>query len=42
MRNAAAAVLLVVGLLQMAGDCLRLPALKGLGTATVASPGPSS
>jgi hypothetical protein len=40
MRNAAAAVLLLVGLLQMAGDCLRLPALKGLGTATVASPAP--
>lgn len=36
----AAVVLLVVGLLQMAGDLLRLPALKGIGAATGASPAP--
>jgi hypothetical protein len=36
----APALLLVVGLLQMAGDVLRLPALKGLGAATAASPAP--
>jgi hypothetical protein len=40
MRNAAALVLLAVGLLQMAGDLLRWPALKGLGAATTASPAP--
>jgi len=32
--------LLVVGLLQMAGDVLHLPAVKGLAAATVASPAP--
>lgn len=36
----AAAVLLVIGLLQMAGDVLHLPALKGLGAATAISPAP--
>jgi len=40
MRKIAAAGLLVVGLLQMSGDLLGLPALKGLGTATTASPAP--
>jgi hypothetical protein len=33
-------VLLVVGLLQMTGDMLRAPALKGIGAATGASPAP--
>jgi hypothetical protein len=33
-------VLLIVGLLQMAGDLLQLPALKGIGAATGASPAP--
>jgi len=33
-------VLLVVGLLQMTGDILRAPALKGIGAATGASPAP--
>jgi len=33
-------VLLVVGLLQMAGDLLRVPAIKGLAAATAASPAP--
>jgi hypothetical protein len=33
-------ILLVVGLLQMTGDLLRLPALKGIGAATGASPAP--
>ena len=36
----AAVFLLVVGLLQMAGDLFHLPALKGLGAATAASPAP--
>jgi hypothetical protein len=36
----AALILLVVGLLQMAGDLLRLPALKAIGAATGASPAP--
>lgn len=36
----AAFVLLVVGLLQMMGDLLRAPALKGIGAATGASPAP--
>jgi len=36
----AAVVLLLVGLLQMAGDLLRIPALKGIGAATGASPAP--
>jgi hypothetical protein len=35
-----ALVLLVVGLLQMTGDLLHLPALKGIGAATGASPAP--
>src|SRR5581483_2243312 len=35
-----ALVLLIVGLLQMAGDLLHLPALKALGAATGASPAP--
>jgi hypothetical protein len=34
------AFLLGVGLLQMTGDLLRLPALKGIGAATAASPAP--
>ena len=38
--NRAAAFLLSVGLLQMAGDLLHLPALKGIGAATGASPAP--
>jgi hypothetical protein len=33
-------VLLVVGLLQMTGDLLREPPLKGIGAATTASPAP--
>lgn len=33
-------VLLVIGLLQMVGDLCRLPALRGIGVATVASPAP--
>lgn len=33
-------LLLALGLLQMAGDLLRLPALKGIGAATTASPAP--
>jgi hypothetical protein len=40
MRNAAAAILLVVGLLQMAGDLFQVPVLKGIGAATTASPAP--
>jgi hypothetical protein len=36
----AAAVLLIVGLSQMAGDLLGLPVLKGLGAATAAAPAP--
>jgi hypothetical protein len=36
----AALILLVAGLLQMTGDLLRLPALKGLGAATGAAPAP--
>lgn len=35
-----AVVLLLVGLLQMTGDVLRLPALKGIGAATTISPAP--
>ena len=38
--NRSATGLLVVGLLQMAGDLLGLDALKGLGAATAASPAP--
>lgn len=33
-------LLLALGLLQMAGDVLRLPAIKGLAAATAASPAP--
>lgn len=40
MREKAASVLLAVGLLQMSGDVLGLPALKGLGMATAAAPAP--
>ena len=40
MKEKAAAALLGVGLLQMAGDVLGVPALKGLGMATAASPAP--
>jgi hypothetical protein len=36
----AAFILLVAGLLQMTGELLRLPALKGIGAATGASPAP--
>jgi hypothetical protein len=36
----AAAVLLIVGLLQMSGDLFGSPALKGIGAATGASPAP--
>jgi hypothetical protein len=36
----AAFILLVVGLLQMTGDLLRLPALKAIGAATGTSPAP--
>jgi len=36
----AASFLLVVGLLQMAGDILRLPAVKAIGAATAESPAP--
>jgi hypothetical protein len=35
-----AALLLLLGLMQMAGDLLRLPLLKGIGTASGASPAP--
>ena len=38
--NKTALVLLAVGLLQMTGDVFDLPALKGIGAATVASPAP--
>jgi hypothetical protein len=41
MRNALAGVfLLVLGLAQMAGDVLHIPALKGVAAATGASPAP--
>jgi hypothetical protein len=36
----AASVLLLIGLLQVAGDLLHLPALKGMGAATGVSPAP--
>jgi hypothetical protein len=39
-RDLAALALLVVGLLQMAGDAFGVPALRALGAATVASPLP--
>jgi hypothetical protein len=38
--NKAAAFLMVVGLLQMTGDLCGVPALRGIGAATVASPAP--
>jgi hypothetical protein len=38
--NKAAAGLLIVGLLQMTGDFLGLPVLRGIGAATCASPAP--
>lgn len=38
--NKAPLGLLIVGLLQMTGDVLSIPALKGIGAATVASPAP--
>jgi hypothetical protein len=40
MRRTGAVLLLVLGLLQMAGEVLHLPALKALGLATAASPAP--
>lgn len=40
MKEKAAAALLGLGLLQMSGDVLGSPALKGLGMATAASPAP--
>jgi hypothetical protein len=40
MKRVGGVLLLIVGLLQMAGDILRLPALKALGLATAASPAP--
>jgi hypothetical protein len=36
----AAIALFLVGIMQMAGDLLRVPALKGIGAATTASPAP--
>jgi hypothetical protein len=39
-RQAAAAALLFIGLLQMTGDLLGWPALKAVGAATAASPAP--
>jgi hypothetical protein len=38
--NRPAVVLLTLGLLQMCGDLLRVPVLRGIGAATVASPAP--
>lgn len=38
--NRPAIFLLALGLLQMSGDLLRVPVLRGIGTATVASPAP--
>jgi hypothetical protein len=38
--NRPAVFLLSLGLLQMSGDLLRVPVLKGIGAATVASPAP--
>jgi hypothetical protein len=40
MRTYLAIALLAVGLLQVSGDFLRLPALKGIGAASTASPAP--
>jgi hypothetical protein len=38
--NRAAVGLLALGLLQMSGDLLRIPVVKGIGAASVASPAP--
>ena len=38
--NRSAIVLLALGLLQMGGDLFRVPVLRGIGAATVASPAP--
>jgi len=38
--NIAACILLLIGLMQMAGDLLKVPALKGIGAATMLSPAP--
>lgn len=40
MKHCAAVLLVLLGLLQMAGDLLGIPALKGIGAATCASPAP--
>lgn len=40
MRTYAAAGLLAIGLMQMTGDLLHIPALKAIGAATTASPAP--
>jgi hypothetical protein len=40
MRRGGGVLLLIIGLLQMAGDILRLPALKAFGLASAASPAP--
>ena len=40
MRAGAAILLVVLGLAQMAGDVLHVPALKGIAAATAASPAP--
>ena len=40
MEKQRALILFLLGLLQMAGDVLGVPALKGLGAATAASPAP--
>src|SRR5438270_9821355 len=40
MMRKSVVLLLALGLLQMAGDVLRIPAIKGLGAATAAAPAP--
>lgn len=40
MMRTAAVILLVLGLMQMAGDVFQVPALRGLGAASAASPAP--
>lgn len=40
MRTAATVLLLLLGLAQMAGDVLRIPALRGIAGATASSPAP--
>jgi hypothetical protein len=40
MRDRVAVALVVLGLMQMSGDVLGVPALKGVGMATAASPAP--